>query len=1295
MKSGSCFFRLCVAIVASIIGIGSAHALLIDVKALYRDRYSIESVEVTNLTNGKSVTLSPGQTLALGESETRAADVKLPFADGDDLRFTSRATDGEVTVITERPSDDHTLWVHFINTLDSAGKRHTVHKIGGRYYITDVDDVDALVNKSWQRPDAEDLNATTEYFKATKLHGLKYKKELAQSAAMSRGMQAFTAKEAKESTPLDMNRVAVSRDEEANHRALIATMLGFDPDEAEPSSPKPFGEGRSAFNIGEKMIAFPGLNFSADTDLSTGVSVAEGTDTELQYTLATDDDWDMVITKPYDVGGGIKYNMTLYGKRGNDLQLVICKPNPDGSFTETKRYSIPDHLNYAKYEDDNWKLFTNIPDTVPWKSQLKEQLHSRKYMRMQAAEAETGLCQSGQYIFVMQGGNITKIDTVTGDISTKSLSLITPPDDDRVCWTSVTFDLNNDRYEDVLAFVTSTFSDKLYSVALYGSADGFADDYIEQDIHPLHIWEYYDPDSPQMLMERLRNVCASIVYPEGIEFAPYLYIVLTPIKPYYEFTMPGQTLQFFGPMFRRIELNNETSHLWDGSVDYEDRRVLFNKDMYFAQGTPYELGWPIYGQYEFYWKTKMEPVYNGGLNAGLPPIIATNWNRVYSADLDTSTQLFYDYNDVPNVIDIHFDQFDPVNEDKEIPMPSLCVLQYENESKAHLYRHTFDCNFDEIPSSTDSKCITWITLNGDKECATGFTSTPLRYNEGVVLEYAGCEITASNPTIFGVLAAPPFNEHTAVDGGSSASSFCTVSTTTGEDNKDSVSHSFKWGLSASWEFLSICKAGIDETVTHEWSDAFSKTHSTTYMQDFRVDGGYDGVYFSYIPIDRYAYRVTSSDDPSVEPGSMLYMYNSRGDQPISSTWRLDTFNERLYGTGVPSIDNSLLPHEPGNIGSYRHITPNFTKGELCNLFNIEEDKLIGYTAADIVPGDAGKSTVQIGFTDATGTTEGGGITTDTQVSFGCTLAKVFNIGAKAGHVYHNTWSRTDTWSASTTMGGIVPAVKSVDYQYKCRQVFYRRVILDEQGDTLQNYLVNNWVVVGNETTDNHLIPELTIGDITPVTDGVFAVDLTLYGRKSIPSSDTMHAAAQSARLGLDHFMLEYSIDGNVWYDANTTLVNDELVKEPFDLSNEGIYDQYEATRYFEHDYIYLNNEQLQQLEDYTAGISSTPVVATYRLTLSDAIGNYKTVTQEIVLPGTTGVGLTGIDSLPVLCAKADGDNILVSGAEPLTLVNVCDLLGRVIKTVRADASGYAKIETAPHGVVIVTNASGKAKLNVK
>ena len=70
----------------------------------------------------------------------------------------------------------------------------------------------------------------------------------------------------------------------------------------------------------------------------------------------------------------------------------------------------------------------------------------------------------------------------------------------------------------------------------------------------------------------------------------------------------------------------------------------------------------------------MEPVYDGGLNAGLPPIIATNWNRVFSADLEINKSLYPATDEVPNVIDIHFDQFDPVNEDKEIPKPSCCVL---------------------------------------------------------------------------------------------------------------------------------------------------------------------------------------------------------------------------------------------------------------------------------------------------------------------------------------------------------------------------------------------------------------------------------------------------------------------------------------------------------------------------------------------------------------------------------------------------------------------------------------------
>ena len=269
-KPNFLILKLCAAALAALLSVATSHALLIDVKALYSDRYSIESVEVTNLANGASVTLEPGQTLALDSAEPRTADVRLPFVDGDDVRFTARATDGEVTVITERPDDDHTVWVHFINTLDSSGRRHTVHKIGGLYYITKGANPDALVNKSWHRPTADDLKATSDYFNNTKVRGLYFEKRLPQAGTLRRGMRAFTADtdadndgviEIDEGDPtiedpaFDLSDASVSREREANHRAMVATMLGFDPDLVQPNQKNGiYGHGKERWEAVEKVL---------------------------------------------------------------------------------------------------------------------------------------------------------------------------------------------------------------------------------------------------------------------------------------------------------------------------------------------------------------------------------------------------------------------------------------------------------------------------------------------------------------------------------------------------------------------------------------------------------------------------------------------------------------------------------------------------------------------------------------------------------------------------------------------------------------------------------------------------------------------------------------------------------------------------------------------------------------------------------------------------------------------------------------------------------------------------------
>ncbi|MGM9861898.1 MAG: hypothetical protein ACI30W_04810, partial [Muribaculaceae bacterium] len=692
-------------------------------------------------------------------------------------------------------------------------------------------------------------------------------------------------------------------------------------------------------------------------------------------------------------------------------------------------------------------------------------------------------------------------------------------------------------------------------------------------------------------------------------------------------------------------------------------------------------------------------VYNGGLHTGIAPLIATNWNRIYRSDLMSSNVLFPVKDVYPNLVDSHIDQFSDMGDDFTIPKPMGAFVCYNDETKAELVCVNYECEFSDLATVGFSsfKTKAYVTLNGSEGSTTGFASVPFRNKEGVVLQYAGCEITASNPTIYNILAAPPFNEYTATDGGSGASSYCTVSKTTSSEEERSSSESLKVGISASYNFLEIFKIGADVTITEEWSKAFSTSTSKTYMQDFRVDGPYDGVNFSFVPCDKYCYKVESSDNPHIEVGTMMYIYNLREEQPRYTTWRLNTFNERLYGTGLPTIDNNILPHEPGNLGSYRRIKSNFTTSELCSLFKISESDLVGYTPTNINPGDAGGSTVEITIEKGNEQSAGHKVTTDVEVSFGVTMAEVFEFGMKGGGSTSNSWTRSDSWSQATTMGGTVPSVKNVDYQYQCRQVFYRYHLKDDRGRDVQDCLVNNWVVIGNEGSSDNLVPELTINKISRIEDGTYAVDLKLYGRKDVTTSAPGLTAERvpTSNLGLDHFMLENTIDGEVWHDANTTIEGGEARQESFDLSNAGAYDQYEATRDFKHDYLILSDEQLKQLEDYSAGVSETPVVATYRLTVSDAVGNCKNVTAQVEIPKMVTTGVEGLTAEPALQATASGSSINVSGAAPESEVYVCDLTGRVVATAQADSRGNATIAAAPRGVVIVTNATGNVKLTVR
>ncbi|MGM9861347.1 MAG: hypothetical protein ACI30W_02005, partial [Muribaculaceae bacterium] len=131
-------------------------------------------------------------------------------------------------------------------------------------------------------------------------------------------------------------------------------------------------------------------------------------------------------------------------------------------------------------------------------------------------------------MFVFQGNHVTKVNVATGDISTSTLSQVPQNDNNRTCWTSVVFDFNNDGYDDVLAFADDNNTDRLYSVATYGSESGYSDNYIEQLIR--YHDHYIQQDMYSATEATGTAVDAKIVYADGCNGNPYLYIALVPVS---------------------------------------------------------------------------------------------------------------------------------------------------------------------------------------------------------------------------------------------------------------------------------------------------------------------------------------------------------------------------------------------------------------------------------------------------------------------------------------------------------------------------------------------------------------------------------------------------------------------------------------------------------------------------------------------------------------------------------------------------------------------------------------------
>ena len=1286
------------AMAIGVIPMGSL-AYVIDVKPLYSDRYTIDKVEVRNLRNQELVILQSGETLALGDQESRVSDKRISFLAKDDLQITAYSTDGEVTVITERPDDDHTVWVNFINTLDSAGERHTVYKIGGLYYIQDIEDVSTLADKRWERPTTSDLKATADYFSRTKVCGLYDKEKLSERETIERGLQAFMAtpregmSRASTEGTSEPNKLyngldggAVQRDREANHKAMVSTMLGYDPDQATTITARPFGQSTTHINFTDKTIVFPGMNFDNNA-MKWSLTLPNNTSdwpSSISANNHTTDDWGLVMPRRYSVSIGDDMLMVLYGK-ADGMQLKIYDNNPDKEFyyVEKASYTLPNYLDYSKYSKSDWTLYEDTKARTDVQESIKADMQNSayKYMRMQSAEAETSICSSGNYIFVFQGNHVIKIDTESGTITDRELEKVTASSS-RTCWTSVVYDFNGDGYDDILAIADDNHTFKQYSVAIYGTSTGFSETCIEKLIS-----SYEERVYNRDYGARVTSLDAKIVYPEGKNGAPMLQVAMVPVSANYLMVVGYSVLENTGVIFH-LDLSGENKNIWDEATSESDVQSIFANDNNFYVLAAHD---------GYFWKTKIEPVYPGGMETGSAPIISANWNRVYSPDY-SKCQPIYTESDSRKIVDIHFDQFTSISGDyKTLPNPECYVITTASSAqKVYLTDYTYEGGLSSLPISRSFNKVYDAPFNTGSNNNTGFASIPMRYKDGTIIEYESSEVYATNPNIYTILAAPPFNDQTAKDGGAEASSYYTITSSTGVETEESTSESLKAGFSASISFLDVFKIGYDLTVSKEWIQSFSSSLSKTNLTNYNVTGKDDGVNFSFIPVDKFIYKVVKSDNPNIVEGEKVYFYNQREEEPRYTTWKLNTFNERLYGTGLPVIDNSVLPHEPGNLGSYRHIKQGFTEAELCALFNIDKTQLVGYTEKNINPGDAGPTGVEISIEKGNGSAKGESVTTEVEISIGCEMEGLGGMDLKTGSSSTVSWTRTDTWGKSLTMGGQVPPVTNVDYQYLCRQVFYRLNLKDENGNEVQDCLVNDWVVISNTGETMTLQPKLTIKSIKNVINGTYAVDVEMYGKKATTST-TSSAAKETTNgnKGLDHFMLESTVDGDVWHDANTTLTESgSLIEEDFDLSNGGAYDQYEATIDFQHDYLYLTNEQLQQLIDYSLGRTTTPVIATYRLTLSDVVGNTSYVEASVQVPS---IESTAVDEIlaerNILQAENVDGKIVVKGAMPNSEVRVVDMMGRVIAVAKSDSTGYVRIGVSPSGIAIITNSGRSVKLS--
>ena len=173
----------------------------------------------------------------------------------------------------------------------------------------------------------------------------------------------------------------------------------------------------------------------------------------------------------------------------------------------------------------------------------------------------------------------------------------------------------------------------------------------------------------------------------------------------------------------------------------------------------------------------------------------------------------------------------------------------------------------------------------------------------------------TEPQVIAVLAAPPC--HGDLD--RSETGACTTAFGQGElsGSMESTTTTYKVnghvGLELGGEILDI---GVKVRATKQWIRERTETWSSSYEVEKRITytTGHleDAVIFTSTPVDQYTYTVKTHPDPDLV-GTVVTISLPR--EPITIIADRTYFNANLHDPSK-QIDERVLPHTPGDVGSY-------------------------------------------------------------------------------------------------------------------------------------------------------------------------------------------------------------------------------------------------------------------------------------------------------------------------------------------------------------------------------------------